>query len=226
MTNEMNFHFHHMPKLHARPEIKRRGSANMHPQCCTQTCTVYGLSNYVCADHINFLKNCVSVENAAGELIPLHEDAELFNKLSKILQKHFYVDADIVRNLPKVHYYDSKDKPNVESSVESSDEPNVESSDEPNVESSDEPNVESSVESSDEPNVEKWELECILTAEEITDHNSEKCSTNNCKLRACTRYVNSVDPTDFWFGCLDCQYKVSFIFVTLIIVSSFNCSSF
>lgn len=208
MTNEMSFHYLHMPKLHGRPEIKRRGSTNMHPQCCTQICTVHGRSNYVCADHINFLKNCVSVENATGELIPLHKDAELFNKLSKILQKHFYVDADMVRFLPKVHYYDSKDKPNVESSVESSGESSGESSNEPNVESSvessDESSGESSVESSDESSGEssgdessdeKWELECILTAEEIIDHNSEKCSTNNCKLRACTRYVNTVDPT-------------------------------
>ena len=57
-----------------------------------------------------------------------------------------------------------------------------------------------------EGNVEvQWELKHIFTLAEINVNKPLICMTQGCKLVACCKYVSSIDPSDIWHSCLDCQ---------------------
>ena len=51
---------------------------------------------------------------------------------------------------------------------------------------------------------EEWDLKHVHTIEELQNEKC-KCMTKGCPLVACTIYVSSLDSTDIWHSCLDCQ---------------------
>ena len=61
-------------------------------------------------------------------------------------------------------------------------------------------------EEEEEEEEEAWDLKHVHTIEEI-ESQKIKCMTNKCPLIACTTYVSSLDPTNVWYSCLDCQEK-------------------
>lgn len=55
---------------------------------------------------------------------------------------------------------------------------------------------------------EEWELEKIMTMEELKKPSPQLCSYADdglCKLVACSKYVRQCGET--WYSCLDCQQK-------------------
>lgn len=173
----------------------------LHKQCCSQIVTKH--KGRVAGNHINFIKCCVFVgiphpdPNKTKPLL-VHildsrvPDAEIkYEKLEKILRKHFYADQEFCSMVPKVMYEvpeEFADYDLDESIVDHED-------------------------ASADDKKEKWDLQYIFTNEEITctDPAPVMCMTEGCLLRACVRYVQDIDQTtEIWHSCLDCQEKVRF----------------
>jgi len=54
---------------------------------------------------------------------------------------------------------------------------------------------------------EKWDLTHIFSVEEINAAAAQRCMNRRCPLLACCKYVSSLDPSNVWFCCVDCQEK-------------------
>ena len=53
---------------------------------------------------------------------------------------------------------------------------------------------------------EKWELKKIVSLPDLTKERPIKCSTEDCRLAACSLWVSNLSP-DKWYSCIDCQHN-------------------
>lgn len=82
----------------------------LHPQCTSQACTKFGQKEYIAACHKNFAKNCIAIVVDKKE-VPLHEhNEELYDEICQILEKHFYVDANVCVALKRAFFYDKSEQ--------------------------------------------------------------------------------------------------------------------
>ena len=68
----------------------------------------------------------------------------------------------------------------------------------------DEANDDDGDDDDDEEEEEAWDLKHVHTIVEIKSEQL-KCMTKNCPLVACGTYVSSLDETNIWYSCMDCQ---------------------
>lgn len=176
------------------------GPKLVHLQCTDQPVTHY--KGFVSCCHKNFLDCCVVVQTRKGYL-PLSHFPEKYEKLEKILKKHFYLSSDAVRNVPKALFDKNYQIISVNEDTSDLSEHSDDMSDIADIE-------------------EKWILQKILNSDEILDPNSRVCDTEDCNLFACTKYVLSTDMNNTWYGCIDCQKEVSVILDSRTIFL-FNC---
>jgi hypothetical protein len=54
---------------------------------------------------------------------------------------------------------------------------------------------------------ETWDLKIVFNAKDLSKSKNTMCATEGCNLAACSAWVSSHDPTEPWFGCLDCQTR-------------------
>ncbi len=73
-------------------------------------------------------------------------------------------------------------------------------------EQSEDDNDNNEEEDDEEEEEEGWDLKHIHTIDEIKS-GTMKCMTKRCPLIACTTYVSSIDSSNVWYSCLDCQQK-------------------
>jgi hypothetical protein len=54
---------------------------------------------------------------------------------------------------------------------------------------------------------EVWDLKKILPFQKLNKQATIKCSTEECRLPACSVWISNLAPTTKWYSCLDCQER-------------------